>query len=457
MTTAAERLAEFAAGLRFEDIPQPVIAKAKQHILDILGISLAASQLPYASMLSSLVRQWQGKPESTILVYGDKVPAPSAVLANGSFSHGLDFDDTHTASITHASTCVVPAALAVGEAVGADGKTLLTAAVAGYETIARIGLAAPGKFHDRGYHATPLCGTFAAALTAGKLLGHKADAMASALGICGSQAAGIQEFLDDGSWTKRLHPGWAGHSGVIAAQLAGLGFKGPHKVLEGRFGLFSTHLGAGNFAEASLTAGLGTTWETLRIAFKPYPCCHFNHAYMDAAQQLMREHRFSPQDIAELECIVPHEEAIVVCEPSAIKVAPPTTYAALFSLPYCIAVLLVEGKAGLDEFSEMKIKEPRILAVAERIRHRVEEVPEFPASLPGWVTLRLQDGRTFERREPVNRGHPDNPMATAEVQAKFRDNARRTLPATQVEAIIQMVDRLEELSCLVDLTALCVK
>jgi 2-methylcitrate dehydratase PrpD len=245
--------------------------------------------------------------------------------------------------------------------------------------------------------------------------------------------------------------------GVVAAQLAGLGFKGPHKVLEGRFGLFETHLGADNYDPAVLTSGLGSTWETLRIAFKPHPCCHFNHAYMDAAQQLMREQRFTPQDIAELECLVPHEEAIVVCEPPALKVAPPTTYAALFSLPYCIAVLLVEGKAGLDEFSETKIKERRILEVAERIRHHVAEVPEFPASLPGWVIVRLHDGRTFEKREPVNRGHPDHPMAPAEVQAKFRDNASRTLPATQVAALMQMVERLEALPHIAELTALCVK
>ncbi len=457
MATAAECLAEFAAGLRFEDIPQAVIAKAKQHILDILGISLAASQLPYAAMLSTLVRQWQGKPESTVLVYGDKVPAPSAVLANGSFAHGLDFDDTHTASITHVSTCVVPAALAVGEAVGADGKALLTATIVGNEAIARIGMAASGRFHHRGYHATPLCGTFAAALTAGKLLGVTADAMASALGICGSQAAGIQEFLDDGSWTKRLHPGWAGHSGVVAAQLAGQGFQGPHKVLEGRFGLFSTHVGADDFDPTPLTAGLGTTWETLRISFKPYPCCHFNHAYMDAAQQLMQEHRFTPQEIAELECIVPPEEAPVVCEPPQIKAVPPTTYAALFSLPYCIAVLLVEGKAGLDGFSETKIKDRRILDIAARIRHRVADMPEFPATFPGWVKIRLRDGQAFERHEPINRGHPDNPLTAAAVQAKFRENASRTLPTTQAETMIQLIERLEELARVADLTALCVK
>ncbi|MBI3328319.1 MAG: MmgE/PrpD family protein [Nitrospinae bacterium] len=457
MTTAAERLAEFASGLTFEDIPRPVISEAKQHILDILGISLAASQLPYATMLSALVRQWGGKPESTVLVFGDNVPAPSAVLANGSFSHGLDFDDTHTASIVHVSTGVVPAALAVGEAVRADGKALLTAIIAGYETVTRLGMAAPGKFHDRGYHATPLCGAFAAALTAGKLLGLGPDAMASALGICGSQAAGIQAFLDDGSWTKRLHPGWAGHSGVVAAQLAGLGFKGPHTVLEGRFGLFNTHVGSEHFDPTRLTAGLGTTWETLHISFKPYPCCHFNHAYMDAAQQLMQEHRFRVQDIADLECIVPREEAPIVCEPPELKVAPPTTYAALFSLPYCIAVLLVEGKAGLDEFSETKIRDRRIIEIAGRIRYRVGDVPEFPASLPGWVRVRLQDGRTFEKREPVNRGHPANPMASAEIQAKFRDNASRTLPAARVEAILQMVDHLEDLPRVADLTALCVK
>lgn len=158
MGTHAETLAQFAEAVKFEDIPSEVIARVKLHMLDILGIGLAASSLEYARLIVETVRAWGGVPQSTVLYYGDRLPAPSAVLANGSFTHGLDFDDTHAESITHASTCVVPPALAVGEAVHADGKALLTAAVVGYEVITRLGAAAPGQFHHRGYHATPICG-----------------------------------------------------------------------------------------------------------------------------------------------------------------------------------------------------------------------------------------------------------------------------------------------------------
>src|SRR5918912_2545847 len=196
MTTHTRRLAAFAEHLKFDAIPPDLIGRVKLHILDILGIGLAASEMAYARAIVETVRAWGGEPQSTVLRYGDRLPMPSAVLANGSFTHGLDFDDTHAESITHASTCVVPPALAVGEAVHADGKALLTAAVAGYETVTRLGAAAPGQFHHRGYHATPICGAFAAGIVAGKLLGLGQEALAHTLGVCGSQAAGLQAFLD---------------------------------------------------------------------------------------------------------------------------------------------------------------------------------------------------------------------------------------------------------------------
>jgi 2-methylcitrate dehydratase PrpD len=224
------------------------------------------------------------------MTHGDVLPLTSAVLANASFVHGLDFDDTHTESITHASACVVPAALAAGEKQHADGKSVLTAAVAGYETMTRIGLASPGGFHKHGYHATPICGTFAAGVIAGKLMGLSKEALTNLLGICGSQAAGLQAFLDDGSWTKRLHAGWAAHSGVVAAQLALRGFIGPKTVIEGRYGLLASHFGPGEFDSERILHNLGEVWESNRISLKPYPVCHFSHASMDSARALVKEH-----------------------------------------------------------------------------------------------------------------------------------------------------------------------
>jgi 2-methylcitrate dehydratase PrpD len=429
MATQSERLAVFIEKLKFEAIPPEVIARVKLHILDILGIGLAASGLEYARIIVETVRIWGGQPQSTVLRYGDRLPAPSAVLANGSFTHGLDFDDTHAESITHASTCVVPPAFAVGEALHADGKAVLTAAVVGYEVIARTGAAAPGAFHHHGYHATPICGTFAAGMVAGKLMGLSAAALADTLGICGSQAAGLQAFLDDGSWTKRLHPGWAAHSGIVAAQLAARGFQAPKAVLEGRFGLYATHVGDGAFDPQRLTRGLGQEWETTRIAFKPYPVCHFSHASMDAALALRQKHHVQPEEIVSGEVLVPEAIVPIVCEPLADKQAPSTTYGALFSLPFCVASNLVYGHARIDSFTETALRDQTVLATAAKIGYRIEAWPEFPNTYPGGLRLTLRDGRTLEWREPINRGHPDNPMQGPEVQEKFRDNARRVLPS----------------------------
>lgn len=456
MTTHAHILAEFGERLKFDDIPADVIARAKLHILDILGIGLAASGMEYAQVILETARAWGGQPQSTVLRYGDRLPIPSAVLANGSFTHGLDFDDTHPESITHASSCVVPPALAVGEALHVDGKAMLTAAVVGYEVVARLGAAAPGAFHHHGYHATPICGTFGAGMVTGKLMGLPAEALAHTLGVCGSQAAGIQAFLDDGSWTKRLHPGWAAHGGVIAAQLAARGFQAPATVLEGRFGLYATHVGSEAFDPARLTRGLGQEWETARIAFKPYPVCHFSHASMDAALTLQREYGIQPDDIVSGEVLVPQDIVPIVCEPLADKHVPATTYGALFSLPFCVATNLVHGHARLDSFTETALQDSEVLQLARKVGFAVEPWPEFPQFFCGGMRLTLRDGRTVEHRESINRGHPDNPMQPSEVQEKFRDNARRALPDDHITAVIETVARLEELSSVAELAALLV-
>jgi 2-methylcitrate dehydratase PrpD len=456
MATQAQQLAVFAERLKFEDIPPQVITRVKLHLLDILGIGLAASGMEYARLVVETVRAWGGQPQSTVLRYGDRLPAPSAVLANGSFTHGLDFDDTHAESITHASTCIVPPALAVGEALNANGKALLTAVVVGYEVITRLGAAAPGAFHHHGYHATPICGTFAAGMVAGKLMRLSPQALTHTLGVCGSQAAGLQAFLDDGSWTKRLHPGWAAHSGIVAAQLAARGFQGPRTVLEGRFGLYATHVGSAAFAPQRLTRGLGQEWEAVRIAFKPYPVCHFSHASMDAALALRHKYQFQPEEVVSGEVLVPEAIVPVVCEPLADKQAPATTYGALFSLPFCVASNLVYGHARLDSFTETALRDQTVLALAAKVGYRVEPWPEFPQTFPGGLRLTLRNGRTIEWREAINRGHPDNPMPAAEVEEKFRDNARRALPAERVTAVITAVTHLEELPRVTALMALCV-
>ena len=243
---------------------------------------------------------------------------------------------------------------------------------------------------------------------------------------------------------------------MVAAQLAARGFQAPKTVLEGRFGLYATHVGSDAFEPQRLTHRLGEEWEAARIAFKPYPVCHFSHASMDAALTLRQKYDVQPRDIVSGEVLVPEAIVPIVCEPLADKQTPATTYGALFSLPFCVASNLVHGYARLDSFTEEALQDAEVLATAAKIGYRVEPWPEFPKSYPGGLRLTLRDGRTLEWREPINRGHPDNPLPPMEVQEKFRDNARRALPEARLEQVIAMVERLEDLPRVADLMALCV-
>ncbi len=454
MATYAETLAEFTRALAFDRIRPEVIQNVRLRCLDVLGIALASTVQDFAPAVLGLVESWGGNGECTVV--GTKLTAspPLAILANGSLAHGLDYDDTHTASVTHASAVVVPTALSLGESLGLDGRSVLTAAVAGYEAITRIGMAAPGAFHARGWHATAVCGTFAATLVAGKCLGLDRGKLVAALGVAGSLASGVLEYLNDGSWVKRIHPGWAGHSAAVAARLAQGGFTGPASILEGRFGFYSTFLGQPADLAPHL-GSLGQEWETLRVAFKPYPCCHYNHAYMDAVARLRREHRFGPDEIESVECLVPAGEVPIVCEPAPVKRRPRTSYDAQFSLPFCIAVALVDDEVGVDSYALERIEEPRLLALADRVRYSLDPTSEFPKSFPGWVKIRLKGGRLLEAREPVNRGSPEKPLSAETIVAKFRRNAARILPAAQVVLLEREVLALDRSTNVRSLLRLC--
>jgi 2-methylcitrate dehydratase PrpD len=434
LTTSARLLADFARRLDPEKIPIAVRDNVALRLLDTLGCALTAVPMSWAAGLLEPAREWGGLGASSVVGSSLRIAAPMAALANGALAHGLDFDDTHTPSITHASAVVLPAALALGEARRLSGAETLAAAVAGYETITRLGMAAPGAFHARGWHATPVCGAFAAAVTAGRCLGLAADRLASAVGIAASCASGLLEFLEDGSSVKRLHPGWAAHSGVLAAGLAGAGMTGPATGLEGRFGFYRAALGEAPDLGPWL-ATLGTRWETLAIAFKPYPCCHYNHAHVDAARHLRETHAIAPDAIREVECVVPAGEVAVVCEPADAKRAPRSEYDAKFSLPFAVAAALLDGHVGVGTFTEARLGDPALLALAARVRYTVDPDSPFPRTFPGHVRIHLTDGRSLEARVAANRGGPESPLPTGEIVDKFRDNAARALPESRAREL----------------------
>jgi len=441
MVTFAEALGTFAATLTPAVLPRGVAEKAAHLLLDTVGVALAAAPENFARSVQEVALRLGGPPEATLWGRPERVGVASAVLANGTLAHGLDYDDTLEEAIVHTGCCCVTAALAVGEAQRAPGAAVLAAIAAGVEVMAAVGLVAPGAFHRRGFHPTALCGPFGAAAAAGNLLGLSPAEVATAFGLCGSQAGGVIEYLADGSWSKRLHPGWAAHAGITAALLARAGFTAPRTVFEGTHGLFRAF--AGEAPEggrlARLAGGLGRDWAILRLMFKAYPCGSINQPYMDCAARVRAQAPLDPGGIREVVCRTPEGVVHRLWEPLGEKRRPATPYGAKFSLPYCIALVLVEGEAGVEGFTEAKTKDPRILAVAEKVRYVVDGSLPYPQRFTGHVRVTLADGRVLEETQEAPRGGPEIPLAPEALVAKFRANAARALPALQVE---EAVDRL---------------
>jgi 2-methylcitrate dehydratase PrpD len=434
---AAERLAEWSTGLALADVPAEVRAAAKQHLLDAVGTGLAALAFEQLGSARAVAAEIGGEPEATALGLPRRVGAGAAALANGATMHALDFDDTHELTLVHSSVVVAATVLASGEAAGASGEEVLAAAIAGYEISSRVGLAAPGALHLKGFHPTSVCGVFAAAAAASKLRGLSAEQTANALGIAGSQASGLMEYLADGSQTKPLHAGWAAHAGVTAAALAAHGATGPASVLEGRFGLLASHLG--EFDEAALTAELGSRWETTLIAFKAYPSCHLGHAVLDA----VGESGLGPDGVEAIVAEVAGELAIgLVLEPAERKLRPATPYEAKFSLPYCIGALLARGELGLDSFTTAAIADRRVLELAAKVSYEVVDFGTGGGEISGGVRARA-DGRDYTARVLRPRGAPANPLSADQVHAKFLRNASLELPAAEAKTLLGMLAELE--------------
>lgn len=396
---------------------------------------LASVGAPYAEAVFDLCAEQGAATTSAAFGKARRMPEVWAALYNGSLAHGNDYDDTHSESIVHIGGVVVPTAVALAEKVGASGRDLLTAVVAGYEVAARIGAAASKGLHAQGFHPTGVCGAFSAAAVAGKLMGLSGAQLANAFGVAGSQASGSLEFLSDGAWTKRIHPGWAAHAGIIAAGLARRGFRGPAFEFEGRYSLYALYATNTKPDLARATRGLGTEWEILDTDVKPYPCGHISHPYMDCALRLRDEHGLTPEQIDSIELHVPAAAVPILLEPIADKRRPASSYAARFSMPYAVAVILTRGRAGIDEFSDEAIRDPAASMLCDRTTYLIDDTLPFPHTFPGSLRLRLKDGRELEARMDASRGSREIPMTPAELRQKFTDNARRALPAQRVDAL----------------------
>ena len=441
--TAAQRLAAFTTGLTLDDIPSDVAEHAKLHLLDTVGCGLAAHALEVAAEGRTAMSELGGEAQATVIGLETSLPGPNAAFANAMLCHGLDFDDTHSDSVSHVSTVTCPAALAAGEAAGRGGRDVLAAIVGANEVVTRIGMAASGEFHRRGFHPTAICGVFGAATAAARLGGLDAERATSALGIAGSMASGLFAYLEDGTPTKPIHPAWAAHGGMLAARLAQLGAEGPPSVIEGKFGLYHAYLAAapGEVDIEAQLADLGSRWETPRIAYKPYPACHFMHGSLGATAEAAAG--LSPEEVEEIVVTIPAAGVSLVLEPVASKVAPRSEYEGKFSLQYSAAAMIVHGRVGVSTYSDEAIADPRVLDLARKVRYETKDYETYPAAFPGGVLIRTKSGDAIEVDFPYQRGGPENPLSSDEVRAKFRENAALALPDETLEELEEAILTLE--------------
>ncbi|MEO7130794.1 MAG: MmgE/PrpD family protein, partial [Dermatophilaceae bacterium] len=422
--TVAGRLAAWGLGLTLEQVPESARRAASRHLLDAIGAGIAAARTHAADPAVSVALGLGGPPEATVWGTGQKVSAPAAALATGTLVHALDFDDTHAGGLVHASAMVLPTALAVGEQVGADGEAVLLASIVGYEVACRLAAVVPNGFHERGLHPTATCGVFASAIVAARLLGLSEAQTVDALGIAGSRAGGLLEFLATGSSTKQLHPGFSGEGGILTARLAAAGASGPASVIEGRHGLYGALLGR-QVDVTPITADLGSRWEVERITIKPYPACQLIHVSLDAARAAMAEAGWRPEDAAELDSVqaLVHPDGVgIVVEPRATKDRPRTPYEGKFSLPWSLAALLLDGQVGLATYDTDSITRPAVAALATRVEVAVGDSGPVAADATGEVRLCFRDGRVITGRVTGSAGGPDHPLDDAALVAKFRSN-----------------------------------
>ncbi len=432
-------LAKFTAGLRIGDIPEVVRERAAHHVLDAVGIAHASTKYDFAHRTLTALQGLGGAGAVPVFGMPARLPPRDAAIMNGLLCHGLDSDDTHLGGVIHPTAAVFPAAFAAAMHVGASGEELLIAYIAGVEAATRIASVAGGLFHAAGFHPTGVVNAFAAALVAGRVFGLTERELVHAQGIALATASGSLEFLEDGAWNKRLHPGWAAQAGITAASLARQGFVGATRPYSGRFGFYNAYLAAR--AEGldlnRATAGLGVVWELAATSIKPFPACHFTHAAIDAA--LVLRDGIAAGDIESITALVPEQVIPVVCEPQANKQHPANAYDAQFSVPYLVAAAWMRGRLTLAELEPETLADPDILALAARVGYEIDPDSPFPRTYSGELVVRLRDGRTLRHREEINRGAPDRPLSNADIVAKYRGNAAVALSPGATDRIQQAV------------------
>jgi 2-methylcitrate dehydratase PrpD len=414
----AEQLAATIVAFDSKKLPEKTIEIARMLVLDVLGLCVAGRGEDY---IQAILGSVEAGGKCTAFGHAGSFNAYDAALINGTAAHGEDYDDTFEGGPVHSGAVVVPAVLAACEREGLGGDALLLGTAVGAELMCRLALVAPGATHKAGFHPTAVIGALAAAAGVAAALRLDAKQTASAIGIAGSMASGIIEYLAEGTSTKRMHAGWSAQAGIRAALMARGGFAGPRTVLEGTHGFYKAFAPSRTPDYDLLMRGFGQEWVMQTIAFKPYACGTMTQPYIDCAIGLA-ERGVKADQISDIVCKVGEGTVHRLWETLAVKHRPPTPYAAKFSTPFCMAVGFFDRRAGFQQFTEARVRDEAVLSLASKIRYEIDPDNEYPKNFTGHLLATLNDGRVEEVTQAHMRGGAHDPLSPQELQTKFEDN-----------------------------------
>ncbi|MDF1590059.1 MAG: MmgE/PrpD family protein [Desulfobacterales bacterium] len=442
--------------LDFQNLPPEIVDRAKYLLLDYLGVAGRGALSDSAVAARKMVANLESAPKGAVVI-GTKQSAspPYAALLNGIAAHSIELDDVVNEASLHPGVTVMSAALAAGHLANRSGKELITGIVAGYEVVIRLGIGLdPSAHYARGFHPTATCGALGSAITAAKILGLSAVEMKNALGIAGSQAAGLMEFLSDGAFTKRFHAGWAAHSGLLAALLAREGFTGPGTVIEGKFGFLKSYSDRPD--PDRVLAAWGNPYQVMKTSIKPHACCRYKQGPIDGILTIMRKHGLTAADIESVELAVLKTGFALVVEPETQKQNPQSIVDAQFSMPFGAAVAILFGKASLDEYSQENLSSPEVRKMMSRIRcvADAELEKDFPRKWPARVAITTGRGQEFSIKIDFPKGDPENPLTWEELIAKYKELVQPVYSVDRISKLIETIKRLEHVDTLKSLSEL---
>ncbi len=433
------KLVDFCHNVTYRDLPPEVIDKTKYLALDYLGVASRGSIVESTKAMYGMVEDLGLDPKGGVIIgTGMRAPYQYAALANGTSAHSLEMDDVHNEASLHPGVAVFPAAFAACEMAEADGKKFIEAVVVGYEVMVRLGKAlTPSGHYAQGFHPTGTCGVFGAAVAASKILGLDEGQMLSSMGIAGSQAAGSMEYLADGAWTKRFHPGWAAHSGLIAVLLAKRGFKGPLAILEGRNGFLQ---GYSKSSDASkILEGMGDSYHVATTSIKPHACCRYKQAPIDGVLEIMAKNRLKPDEVDKVTLGILKTGFPIIVTPEESKYNPRSVVDAQFSMPFGAAIAVLCGKASLEQYTLEKINSPRVREMMNKVS--CVEDPDlervYPQHWPATAEIVTRDGKSYLAKVDYPKGDPENPLTWNELIDKVNDIASPIFSASHRNEIVQ--------------------